>query len=111
MMMSDADIWLIIGVLAVGTYLIRFSFLGLIGGRPMPGMVLRLLRYTPVAVLPGMVAPLVLWPAATGGHPDLARLVAAAATLGVGLWRRNTLLAIAAGALTLYAGLWLLPAA
>ncbi|MBI1417386.1 MAG: AzlD domain-containing protein [Limimaricola sp.] len=107
--MSDADIWLVIGLLAVGTYLIRFSFLGLIGSRPMPAAVLRLLRFTPVAVLPGMVAPLVLWPAATGGHPDIARLAAAAATLAAGLWRRNTLLAIAAGALTLYAGLWLLP--
>jgi len=56
---STADIWLIIVVLGIGTFLIRFSFLGLIGDRPMPQIVLRLLRYTPVAVLPAMVAPLV----------------------------------------------------
>jgi len=102
---SDATIWGIIAVLAVGTFLIRFSFLGLIGSRPMPDIVLRLLRFTPVAVLPGMVAPLVLWPAATGGQPDPVRLIAAAATLAIGLWTKNVLWGIVGGAATLYAGL------
>ncbi|MEK6215753.1 MAG: AzlD domain-containing protein, partial [Boseongicola sp.] len=78
---SSAEIWFIVAVMGVGTYLIRFSFLGLIGDRKMPDWVLRHLRYTPVAVLPGLVAPLVLWPAATGGDPDPARLIAAATTL------------------------------
>jgi len=54
-----------------------------------------------------MVAPLVLWPDATGGAPDPARLAATAVTLGVGMATRNTLTAIVAGAATLYAGLWL----
>jgi branched-subunit amino acid transport protein len=89
----------------VGTYLIRFSFLGLIGDRPMPPFVLRLLRFTPVAVLPGMVAPLALWPDATGGAPDVVRLAATLATLVVGVWRKNVILAIIAGAVVLYAGL------
>ena len=56
---SVGQIWVIILALALGTYLIRLSFLGLVGRRPLPPAVLRLLRYTPVAVLPGMVAPLV----------------------------------------------------
>ncbi len=102
---STAEIWGIIAVLAVGTFLIRFSFLGLIGDRPMPPIILRLLRFTPVAVLPGMVAPLVLWPAATGGQPDLVRMIAAIATLAIGLWTRNVLWGIIGGAVTLYAGL------
>ncbi|WP_411889267.1 AzlD domain-containing protein [Yoonia sp. SDW83-1] len=102
---SSAEIWGIIAVLAVGTFLIRFSFLGLIGDRPMPPIILRLLRFTPVAVLPGMVAPLVLWPAATGGQPDLVRMIAAIATLAIGLWTRNVLWGIIGGAVTLYAGL------
>ena len=105
MTFSSTEIWFIIAVLGVGTYLIRFSFLGLIGDRPMPPFVLRLLRFTPVAVLPGMVAPLVLWPAATGAQPDLIRILAALATVGVGLWTRNVLWAIAAGVATLYAGM------
>jgi branched-subunit amino acid transport protein len=93
--------------MGIGTFLIRFSFLGLIGDRPMPPIVLRLLRYTPVAVLPAMVAPLVVWPDATGGDPDPVRIVAALVALGVGVWRKNTLWAIGAGAFALYTGLWL----
>ncbi|MFV0246090.1 MAG: AzlD domain-containing protein [Qingshengfaniella sp.] len=100
-------IWLVITALGIGTFLIRFSFLGLIGNRPLPGWILRWLRYTPVAVMPGLVAPLVLWPAATGGVPDPARLAAATVTLGVGIWTRNVLWAVPAGLVTLYALIWL----
>jgi branched-subunit amino acid transport protein len=105
MLYSAAEIWLIIAVMGIGTFLIRFSFLGLIGDRPMPAFVLRLLRYTPVAVLPGMVAPLVLWPVATDGAFDPVRMLAAAATVLIGIWTRNVLLAISGGAGTLYAGM------
>jgi len=103
--MSGAQVWTVILVLGAGTFLIRFSFLGLIGARPVPPLVARLLRYTPVAVLPGLVAPLVLWPAATGGEPDAARLAAAAATVVVGLWTRNVLWSVGAGAGVLAVGL------
>ncbi len=99
---DTATIWIVIAVLGLGTYLIRFSFLGLIGSRRMPDWALRHLRYTAVAVLPGLVAPAVIWPAATGGEPDLARALAAVAVLGTGLATRNVLAAMAAGACTLY---------
>jgi branched-subunit amino acid transport protein len=102
---STAEIWTIIGIMGIGTFLIRFSFLGLIGDRPMPQFVLRLLRYTPVAVLPAMVAPLVLWPAATDGQFDSVRMLAAMATVAVGLWSRNVLWAIFGGAISLYAAM------
>ena len=101
-------IWLIILALGVGTFFLRYSFLGLIGNRPLPEWALRYLRYTAVAVLPGLVAPLVLWPAATQHQPDPARLLAAGATLAVGLVTRNTLAAIVGGLASLYLGLWLL---
>ncbi|MFO8127172.1 AzlD domain-containing protein [Yoonia sp.] len=104
---STAEIWTIIIVMGVGTFLIRFSFLGLIGDRPMPAFVLRLLRYTPVAVLPGMVAPLVLWPAATDGQFDPVRVLAAFATVFIGVWTRNVLWSILGGAVTFYAGTWI----
>jgi branched-subunit amino acid transport protein len=71
---SDAAVWFIIAVMGVGTYLIRFSFLGLVGDRKMPDWVLRHLRYTPVAIIPGLIAPLVVWPSATGGETDPVRL-------------------------------------
>lgn len=104
---STVEIWAIILVLGLGTFLIRFSFLGILGGRDLPEWVLRHLRYTPVAVLPGMVAPLVLWPAGTGGDPDPARLAAAFVTVALGVWTRNVSAAILGGAATLVLGLWL----
>ncbi len=102
---TNAEIWLIILILGVLTFVIRFSFLGLIGDRTLPPVVLRLLRYTPVAVLPAMVAPLAVWPDATGGAVDPVRLLAAAATLTVGVWRRDVIQAILAGGITFYTGL------
>lgn len=108
--MNAAYIWTIIIVLGVGTYLIRFSFLGLIGGKDLPEWVLRHLRYTAVAVLPGLVAPLVLWPAANGGEIEPARLSAALVTFGVGLLTRNVIAAITLGGATLFGMIWLLGA-
>lgn len=104
---DTSTIWLIILGMGVGTYLIRFSFLGLIGDRKMPDWLLRHLRYTPVAILPGLVAPLVMWPDATNGSPDPARLVAAAATVAVAWWWKNMLAGAAAGSATLAVLLWL----
>ena len=97
---SDAQIWGLIIVIGIGTYLIRFSFLGAIGDRPLPPVVLKLLRYTPVAVIPGLVAPLVLGSGDTAGDP--ARLLAAAATLLVGWRTKNLLIAIGVGVVVFY---------
>ncbi len=99
---SDAQIWLIIAILGIGTFLIRFSFLGLLGDRDLPEWALRHLRYTPVAVLPAIITPLVLWPEATGGELDPARLSAAAVALAVGYLTKNALAAIGTGMATLY---------
>ena len=95
---STSQIWLLIGLLGAGTYLVRLSFLGLIGNRKLPNWVLRHLRYTPVAVIPGLVAPLAVWPAASGGSLDPARATAAAFTLLVAYWTKNMLLGVFAGA-------------
>lgn len=97
---SAGQIWLIIAALGVATYLIRFSFLGLIGDRELPGWVLRHLRYTPVAILPALVTPAVLWPDATNGMLSAPHLVAAMMTLTVGYWRKNAVLAAIAGMAT-----------
>ena len=103
---SDGTIWLVIVALGIGTFLLRWSFLGAVGDRPVPEWAQRVLRYTAVSVLPAMVAPLVLWPAATGGQPDPVRLAAAAATVAAGLLTRNTLWAIIAGGTVLGLGTW-----
>lgn len=105
---DSPTIWLVIVLLGAGTFLLRFSFLGLVGDRKLPRWILRHLRYTPVAFIPAIAAPLVLWPAATGGVPDPARLSAAAVTLVVGLWTKNVLYAVISGLVALYAWLILL---
>jgi branched-subunit amino acid transport protein len=108
MTLPSWEIWAIIVAMGAGTFLIRFSFLGLIGARKLPDWVLRHLRYTPVAVMPALVAPMVFWPEATGGAFDPPRVSAALATLAAGYLTRNMLAAIAAGAATLYGMLYLL---
>ena len=99
---SDTTIWIIIACLAVGTFGLRFAFLGFVGDRPMPPWLLRHLRYTAVAVMPGLIAPLILWPAATDGEPDPARLSAAAVALAIGVLTKNVIGAIVGGIATLY---------
>ncbi|GGE54025.1 AzlD domain-containing protein [Actibacterium pelagium] len=108
MSQSSTEIWMAIAALGLGTFLLRFSFLGILGKRELPDWVLRHLRYTPVAVLPGLIAPLVLWPAATDGQPDPARLLAAGVTLLIGVLTHNAVIAICSGAATLYSALYLL---
>lgn len=107
--MSDTTtVWVIIVAMGIGSFGLRFLFLGIVGDKALPEWVLRHLRYTAVAVLPGLVAPLVLWPAATDGQPDPARLIAALATLATGYVTKNVLAAIFAGAATLFMALYLL---
>ncbi len=102
-----SQVWIVILALGLGTFLIRFSFLGLIGDRALPGWALRLLRFVPVAVLPALVAPLTVWPSATGGAPDPARLIAAAVALAIGALTRSVLGAIFGGMAALYLALWI----
>ncbi|WP_438991568.1 AzlD domain-containing protein [Lentibacter sp.] len=107
-MIDRPELWYVIAALALGSFLLRFTFLGLVGDRPLPEWLLRHLRYTAVAVLPALIAPMIIWPAATGGSFDLPRGLAAFVTLAAGLWFRNILISITAGAATLYLALYLL---
>lgn len=111
--MIDANpvtLWTVIIGLGIGSFALRFVFLGLVGNREMPEWLLRHLRYTAVAILPALVAPQVLWPGATGGEVDPARLAAAFVTFAVGVLTKHMLSAIIAGAVTLYGLMYLLGA-
>ena len=101
-------LWIVIAGLAVGCYALRFLFIGLVGSRAMPDWLMRHLRYTAVAILPALVAPVAVWPSATGGELDPPRLAASAVTLGVGLTTKNVIAAMLCGAVTLYGLIWLL---
>lgn len=105
---STFEIWAIIILMGIGTFFLRFSFLGVVGDKSLPPFVLRILRYTAVAVLPGIVAPIVAWPAGGDGSADPARLAAAAVTLALGMLTRNVIAAIIGGAATLGLLTWLL---
>ena len=99
---STTELWAIIFAVGIGSWALRYSFLGLVGDRKLPDWVLRHLKYTAVGILPGLVAPMVLFPAATDGQIDPARLIAAGVALAVGVIWKNVLAAIIAGASTLY---------
>lgn len=100
-MIDDSAFWTLTVLLGIGTYLIRFSFLGALGGRSLPGWLTAHLRYASAAIFPAMITPLVLWPEATGGALDPARLLAACAAFAVGM-RHSVLGAIIAGMGSLY---------
>lgn len=100
--MSNFDIWLTIIFLGLGTFLLRYSFIGLVGDRKLPEWMMRHLRYVPVAVMPGLIAPLIVWPQATGGETDSARLIAAAVALLIGSIFKSVVSAVIGGMTTLY---------
>lgn len=100
-MIDKTTLWIVILALGLGSFLLRFAFLGFVGDRPLPPWLVRHLRYTAVAILPALVAPLVVFSGDNGGT-DPTRVAAAVATLVVGIWTRNVFAAIAAGALTLF---------
>ncbi|NVK58658.1 MAG: AzlD domain-containing protein [Rhodobacteraceae bacterium] len=106
-MIDRVDLWTVIIGLGIGSFGLRFVFLGLVGDRPLPAWLMRHLRYTAVSVLPALVMPLIVWPTATGGETDPVRLAAAAVALAVGYFARNPLLAMVVGAAVLVAsGYW-----
>lgn len=107
-MIEAGTLWIVILGLGAGSFALRFVFTGLVGDRAMPDWLLRHLRYTAVAILPALVAPQVVWPAATDGAFDIPRAAAAAVALGVGLVTKNMLLAILCAAVTLYGLLYLI---
>lgn len=99
-MIDKTTLWIVIFALGLGSFLLRFAFLGFVGDRPLPAWMVRHLRYTAVAILPALVAPLVVFSGETGGT-EPTRVAAAVVTLAVGIWTRNVFAAIGAGALTL----------
>lgn len=100
-MIDTQTFWILTVALGVGTYLIRFSFLGLLGGRSLPDWAVVHLRYVAAAVFPAMITPMILWPAATGGTTEPSRIIAAIAAFAVGM-RFSVIGAILAGMGSLY---------
>ena len=106
-MIDKSTLWLVIVVLGIGSFLLRFTFIGFVGDRPLPAWLLRHLRYTAVAILPALCAPLVVY-SGVDGTTDPTRLAAAIVTVAVGIATRNVFAAIGAGALALFALIYIL---
>jgi branched-subunit amino acid transport protein len=101
-MIDRTELWIIIIGLGIGSFALRFAFTGFVGDRQLPPWLLRHLRYTSVGILPALIAPAVLWPAATNGAYDLPRLTAAAVTLLLGIFLKNVVGSIVGGVGALY---------
>ena len=93
----------------LGTFLIRFSFIYLIGRAEFPPTVTHMLKYIPPAVLSALV-----WPALvlSGGHisigPANYRLWAGLVAVLVAWKTKNTILTITAGMVSLWLMQWLM---
>ena len=107
MIEDKVELWLVIFGLGLGSFGLRFLFLGLVGDRTLPAWLMRHLRYTPVAILPALVAPLVLWPTSTDGAVDPGRILAALVALAVGYVSKNVIAAILSGAAAFALLAWL----
>lgn len=96
------NIWLVILLGGLLTYLTRLSFILLLGQWEMPGWLLRLLRYVPPAVLSAIVFPELLMPGGTFNiSPSNLRLIAGLVAAWVAWRTRNALLTIVTGMLVL----------
>jgi branched-subunit amino acid transport protein len=100
-------IWLIMIGLAIGTFLIRLSFIQLLGQREMPPLLARSLRFIPASILSALVVPQILTRnnalQISFANPQLLAGIVA----GLVAWRtRNVVLTIVSGMVVL----WLLQA-
>lgn len=87
-MTEDQKIWLVIGLLALVTYLIRLSFLGFFATRSLPHWAEEALGFVPVTVLPALVMPIIIWGHQSSAFEGPQYWAAGAAALALGMWRR-----------------------
>ena len=102
MILSSSQIWTVIILLGFGSFALRFLFLGFIGDRRLPDWLMRHLRYTSVAIMPALVAPMLLTAPASSDAIDPVRLVAAGATFAVAYLTKKVLASMLAGLFVLY---------
>jgi branched-subunit amino acid transport protein len=99
---------LVVAAIGVGTYLIRLSFIGILGTRRLPPVLERALEFIAPAVLAALVVPAVVRPEGTVDlSPDNLKLFAALAAAAVAWATRNVLATIATGLSMLWLLDWL----
>jgi len=101
--------WLLILSIGVATYAIRLSFVMFFGKREVPALILRMLRFVPMAVLSAIIWPqLFLSKNVLNLSLNNPRWIAGILA-GIIAWRtRNVLLTIVVGMVTLWILQWML---
>jgi branched-subunit amino acid transport protein len=101
--MNDTTIWLLIGTIAAGTYLIRLSFIQAWRWISVPDEFARALRYVPPAVFAALVLPAIT--VADGSihlSPENFRLVAGLFAAIVAWYTQRVLVTLTVGMGTLW---------
>ncbi len=101
--------FIVVLIIGIGTYLIRLSFIGILGNRPVPSWAEAPLQHVAPAVLAAIAAPAVLL---TDGSVDLSPVTNpqffAAVLAGLVTWRlKNVVWAIVTGMVALWVLQWL----
>lgn len=106
--MTMTTLWLTIAAIGIGTFVLRFSFIGLSGRLALPDAVTRALRFVPAAVLSAIILPAALRMPAGGLDVSLdnPRLIACLIAAVTAWMTRSVLATLAIGMGTL----WLLQA-
>jgi len=100
---SEPIIWALIIVIGVLTFLIRLSFIGLVGYLgEIPTQIEHGLRFVPAAVLAGLVLPSLIIPESGAGGVAVDKLAAGVIAGGVAWQTENVLMTIGAGMATLW---------
>jgi branched-subunit amino acid transport protein len=100
---GTTDGWIAVAGLTVGTFLIRYSFIGLFAGKKLPPRFERAVQLAVPAIFAAIVIPLVVL---ANGNIDFATrwpyALAAVVTALVAWWRGGTFTPILTGMATLY---------
>jgi branched-subunit amino acid transport protein len=95
--------WIAIAGLSIGTFLIRYSFIGFLAGKKLPAKFERALQLAVPAIFAAIVIPLIVL---SNGQVDTTtrwpHIASAVVTGVVAWWRGGMLLPLAAGMATLY---------
>ena len=101
--------WLAIAGLAIGTFAIRYSFIGLLAGKKLPPRFERALQLAVPAIFAALVLPLILLSAGEFNFQTRwPHMVAAALTAMYAGWRGGMLVSLVIGMTTLHVLLWVL---
>ncbi len=110
--MSDYPVILVVLLGGLGTYLVRISFLFILGNRMISPLVENVLRYIPPAAFAALAVPAVIRPEGVIDiGADNLKLVAAVVALAIGIRTRSVMWVLVSGMVSLWTLTWFFGAA